>query len=125
MRLGNGEDRGNHIGDIADTVSKAIAAARYNYDNLTRVEKPTSLTGGLVTQDYFRVLGENGRIIFRADAYNALNHANLGSPAAFLNSKSNFGLALFGARQQGTGVPTLIPLQEGPRQVQLLIRLEF
>ncbi|MEY2549454.1 MAG: hypothetical protein QOD64_2036, partial [Verrucomicrobiota bacterium] len=39
-----------------------IAAFRYNYDNLTGVEKPTSLTGGLVTQDYFKVLGEKALI---------------------------------------------------------------
>jgi putative ABC transport system permease protein len=49
----------------------AIAASRYNYDNLTRVEKPTSLTGSLVTADYFRVLGEKaliGRTFTREDA---------------------------------------------------------
>src|SRR2546423_12563106 len=36
----------------------AFAATRYNYDNLNAVEKPTSLTGSAVTQDYFKVLGE-------------------------------------------------------------------
>jgi predicted permease len=48
-----------------------IAAFRYNYDNLTGVEKPTSLTGSLVTQDYFNVLGEKaliGRTFTREDA---------------------------------------------------------
>src|SRR5256714_6785451 len=48
-----------------------IAAFRYNYDNLTGVEKPTSLTGSLVTQDYFKVLGEKaliGRTFTREDA---------------------------------------------------------
>jgi predicted permease len=44
------------------TSFEAIAASRYNYDNLTRVEKPTSLTGSFVTQDYFRVLGEKAFI---------------------------------------------------------------
>src|SRR5437868_3845540 len=39
------------------TSFEAVAATRYNYDNLTGVEKPTSLTGSLVTQDYFKVLG--------------------------------------------------------------------
>jgi predicted permease len=34
-----------------------VAASRYNYVNLTRVEKPVQLTDGLVTQDYFEVLG--------------------------------------------------------------------
>jgi putative ABC transport system permease protein len=49
----------------------AIAAFRYNYDNLTGVEKPTSLTGSLVTQDYFKVLGQKaliGRTFTREDA---------------------------------------------------------
>lgn len=53
------------------TSFESIAATRYNYDNLTRVEKPTSLTGSLVTQDYFRVLGEKaliGRTFTREDA---------------------------------------------------------
>jgi len=48
-----------------------IAAGRYNYDNLTGIEKPTSLTGSLVTQDYFEVLGEKpllGRTFLRDDA---------------------------------------------------------
>jgi len=44
------------------TSFESIAASRYNYDNLTRVEKPTSLTGSLVSQDYFRVLGEKALI---------------------------------------------------------------
>src|SRR5438045_837085 len=35
-----------------------IAAGRYNYDNLTGIEQPTSLTGSLVTQGYFEVLRE-------------------------------------------------------------------
>ena len=48
-----------------------LPASRYNYDNLTGVAKPTSLTGGFVTQDYFRVLGEKallGRIFTQEDA---------------------------------------------------------
>src|SRR2546421_7424134 len=50
---------------------EGIAATRYNYDNLTGVEKPTSLTGSLVTQDYFKVLGERpllGRTFTKEDA---------------------------------------------------------
>ncbi|MFN2508453.1 MAG: ABC transporter permease, partial [Chthoniobacterales bacterium] len=53
------------------TSFEAIAASRYNYDNLTGVEKPTSLTGSLVTQDYFKVFGEKaliGRTFTRDDA---------------------------------------------------------
>ncbi|MBA2623234.1 MAG: ABC transporter permease [Chthoniobacterales bacterium] len=53
------------------TSFESIAATRYNYDNLTGIEKPTSLTGSLVTQDYFKVLGEQpllGRTFTREDA---------------------------------------------------------
>ena len=39
------------------TSFQQVAAARYNYVNLTRVEKPTQLTDGLVTQNYFDVFG--------------------------------------------------------------------
>ena len=49
----------------------AIAATRYNYDNLTGIEKPTSLTSSLVTQDYFKLLGERpliGRTFTPEDA---------------------------------------------------------
>jgi predicted permease len=44
------------------TSFEAIAASRYNYDNLTQIEKPTTVTGSLVTQDYFRVFGEHALI---------------------------------------------------------------
>jgi putative ABC transport system permease protein len=39
------------------TTFESLAASRYNYDNLTGVDEPTSLTAGLVTQDFFHVLG--------------------------------------------------------------------
>jgi predicted permease len=38
------------------TSFEAIAASRYNYANLTRVEKPTQLTDSLVTLNFFEVL---------------------------------------------------------------------
>jgi predicted permease len=44
------------------TSFESIAASRYNYDNLTQVEKPTSVSGSLVTQSYFQVLGEKALI---------------------------------------------------------------
>ena len=50
---------------------ESLAAARYNYDNLTHVEKPTTITGSLVTEDYFRVFGEKafiGRTFSETDA---------------------------------------------------------
>ena len=53
------------------TSFESIAAFRYNYDSLTGVEKPTSLTSSLVTQDYFKVLSGTaliGRTFTREDA---------------------------------------------------------
>ena len=53
------------------TSFEAIGAGRYNYDNLTGIEKPTSLSGGLVTEGYFKVLGEKtliGRTFTKEDA---------------------------------------------------------
>lgn len=53
------------------TSFEKIAATRYNYSNLTRVEKPALLTDGVVTQDYFEVLGVKaliGRTFTAADA---------------------------------------------------------
>ena len=47
------------------TSFEAIAAGRYNYDNLTGIEKPTTLTGSLVTQDYFQVSSANSALIGR------------------------------------------------------------
>src|SRR3954471_2532762 len=52
------------------TAFEALAAMHYNYDNLPGVEKPTSLTGSVVTQDYFQVLGERpliGRTFTKQD----------------------------------------------------------
>ncbi len=69
-------------------------------------------------------LGEAGRLTVRADAYNALNHANLGNPDAFLGSPT-FGLAAYGRQETGNGFPAVAPLRETARQVQLLFRLEF
>lgn len=48
-----------------------VAAERYNYTNLTRIEKPTLLTDGVVTQDFFEVLGVKpllGRTFLPEDA---------------------------------------------------------
>lgn len=39
------------------TTLESVAGGRYNYVNLTRIEKPTQLTDGIVTQRYFDVLG--------------------------------------------------------------------
>jgi hypothetical protein len=71
-----------------------------------------------------RGLGEGGKITFRADAYNLLNHTNLNSPSAILGS-SDFGVAQYGRRGRESGFPALAPFEESGRQIQLILRLEF
>jgi len=69
-------------------------------------------------------LGEAGRLVLRADAFNVLNHANLNQPNTILNS-SQFGVATYGRQGLQSGFPALTPLNETARQVQLLLKLEF
>jgi len=72
-----------------------------------------------------RRLGEGRQVTIRADALNVLNHANLGPPEADLSLPSSFGIARYGRQLRDIGIPTLLPLRETARQIQLLIRLEF
>jgi len=69
-------------------------------------------------------LGEGGRITFRADFFNLLTHANLGNPDSVLGS-STFGIASYGRQGREADFPTLTPLREMPRQVEMMLRLEF
>jgi hypothetical protein len=69
-------------------------------------------------------IGESGRITVRADAFNFLNHANLGNPDPVITSPL-FGIATFGRQGVSSGFPALSPLHETPRQVQFLLRLGF
>jgi hypothetical protein len=69
-------------------------------------------------------LGDSSRLIFRADAYNVLNHANLNAPDSFLNSP-DFGVALYGRRGRDTGFPALAPFVENARQIELMLRFQF
>ncbi|HTC32850.1 MAG TPA: TonB-dependent receptor [Bryobacteraceae bacterium] len=72
-------------------------------------------------------LGEAGRFRIRADAYNILNHANLGNPNAQLTDplSSQFGIATFGRQGYSSGFPAVSPLNETPRQIQLSLHVEF
>jgi hypothetical protein len=74
-----------------------------------------------------RRLGEGGRLTFRADAYNFLNHANLGNPnSEFTNPiSSQFGVATFGRQGTPSGFPAVSPLNETARQIQLSVRVLF
>ena len=67
---------------------------------------------------------ESVRVTLLADVFNVLNHANLGNPAEALTDP-DFGLATYGRRGREAGFPALTPLAETPRQVQLLLRVEF
>ncbi|MEP6955799.1 MAG: ABC transporter permease, partial [Chthoniobacterales bacterium] len=68
-----------------------VAASRYNYDNLTGIEKPTSLTSSLVTQDYFRVLGESALIGRTFTAEDAAANAKAGVILSYPLWQKQFG----------------------------------
>ena len=68
--------------------------------------------------------GESGRLTFRADAFNFLNHANLNNPDPLLGD-ATFGAASFGRLGFPSGFPAVSPLNETPREIQLLLRVEF
>ena len=70
-------------------------------------------------------LGETGRLTFRADVFNVLNHANLNQPSSLVLGSETFGNALFGRRGRDSGFPALTPFNETARQVQLILRIEF
>jgi hypothetical protein len=61
---------------------------------------------------------------FRADAFNLLNHANLGNPDTNLTS-STFGIAQYGRQGRASGFPAVSPLSESARQFQMSVRVEF
>ena len=69
-------------------------------------------------------LRESLKLTFRVDAFNVLNHANLGPPVSDISSPQ-FGQAQYGVGEQRTVFPALTPFVENPRHVQLALRLEF
>ncbi len=74
-----------------------------------------------------RWLGESGRLKFRADMFNLLNHTNLGNPDSLLTDPPSptFGIATFGRQGRQSGFPAVSPLNETARQIQLSIKIEF
>jgi hypothetical protein len=74
-----------------------------------------------------RWLGEGGRLNLRADFFNVLNHANLNNPNAVFGNASfgTFGIATFGRQGKQSGFPSVVPLNESARQIQLSVKLEF
>jgi hypothetical protein len=71
-----------------------------------------------------RWLGEGGGLTLRADFFNFLNHANL-NPPGNIPGTSSYGVAVFGTPQQTAGFPSLIPLTQTARQIQLMVRVSF
>jgi hypothetical protein len=59
-------------------------------------------------------IGETGRLTLRADAFNFLNHTNLGNPGPQL-ALATFGASLFGRSGLQSGFPSLTPLNESSR----------
>jgi hypothetical protein len=74
-----------------------------------------------------RWVGERGSLTFRADAFNLLNHANLGNPDSLFTDPANprFGFATFGRQGRQSGFPAVSPLNETARQIQLSVKLSF
>jgi TonB-dependent receptor-like protein len=73
----------------------------------------------------FRPIGEAGRINVRLDAFNVLNHANLNNPRAQFEKDETFGTALYGREGMRSAFPAVVPLDETPRQLQLMLQVEF
>lgn len=71
----------------------------------------------------FRI-AESTWLRFRADAFNLLNHANLGNPDTVLSSPT-FGVAQYGRQGRASGFPAVSPLSESARQFQMSVRVEF
>ena len=71
-----------------------------------------------------RWLGDDGGLTLRSDCFNFLNHANL-NPPGNIPGTSNYGVALFGTPQRTQGFPSLVPLTQTARQIQIMVRLTF
>ena len=71
-----------------------------------------------------RAWRESCLVTVRADAYDALNHANLGNPSAFVGDP-DFGVAQYGRTESASGFPLLEPLSESARQIQLMLQIHF
>jgi hypothetical protein len=71
-----------------------------------------------------RLLGEQGNIQVRAELFNIFNHANLDNPDNLIQSPF-FGEALFGRAGFGSAVPSVSPLDERPRRVQVVLKVSF
>jgi len=67
---------------------------------------------------------ENWRLEARVDSFNAFNHTNFDFPQASLDA-ADFGIASKGRIGLGSLIPSLVPLQELPRRIQLQLKFYF
>jgi hypothetical protein len=79
---------------------------------------------GLSRRFRFSRLGDTGALGFRVDAFNVLNHANLGNPVVRLNA-DDFGVAYRGRSARPNAFQILGPLDETGRRLQFSVRAEF
>jgi hypothetical protein len=70
-------------------------------------------------------LGDSGRIQFRADLFNAFNHANLGNPQIATTGFGTFGQAFYGIGAAPPVSVSVVPLDETPRRIELQLRIYF
>jgi hypothetical protein len=70
-------------------------------------------------------LGDAGKLQVRADAFNLLNHANLGNPINTTLKDPDFGKALFGAVYPFTIFPPLTAFSPTARRIQLQVKVYF
>jgi Carboxypeptidase regulatory-like domain/TonB dependent receptor-like, beta-barrel len=78
----------------------------------------------LSRQFSLKSLGSGVRLQLRAELFNLFNHVNLNNPASVLGA-ADFGSALFGRLGLGTSLPSLSPLDEQPRRIQVVARFSF
>lgn len=71
-------------------------------------------------------LGETGRLLFRVDAFNVLNHANLGTPNNYFSPfNPEFGVAAYGRKGIESAFPADAPFTENGRRIQVGLRVVF
>jgi len=71
-----------------------------------------------------RRLGEQGQLQIRLEIFNLFNHANLNNPDPLIQSPF-FGEAVFGRAGFGSGLPSVSPLDERPRRIQVAVKVYF
>lgn len=71
-----------------------------------------------------RPLGDQGDVQVRVEIFNIFNHANLNNPDSLVQSPF-FGEAVFGRVGFSSALPSVSPLDEGPRRIQFAVKVHF